>query len=1090
MRRISAQILADHLRRNPISVAHRHTGVRRALAFVGRHKLAVGASAVALYGVVLALTAMCPPTAFGPQAPEGLDDYFRDLQTINLALMGAQSTLVGLVYPLVIALVGLLFQESASRTGRLTVYFRETEAAVVGALSLVFIAVLGVQSLSYALVPLKVTGAMTVLNVLWFIANLAGLAFFVLRSLDFVRPARRRRMLESYVANEAWRNQLAQIVLLNRWMAADRYGYLSTPPLIGGGGLIGPYDFDPPLARRLINQPKALLDVDFGCLNAIVRGQARAAVAKRPLTGLTFAARPGRAYRNEIVLLRGIGDLNWAERLLIAWAYHFGPVDRTEPAPLTDILLKEAVSDALSQFELGRFDDFRGRLDDASELHVLLYGLAQEPLKKDEASFNYALMEEGFGTLGGTWLDAYSPMLRRIAERFEGDPRFFESCAYLAPRLYRQARKVAPFKSVEVLFDIPGMLLVSMMARVAEDHADRNPGPIIPGVTFAVPGSLGQAYRRSWLSFVAGWERFGLDLADVDREGVADWATLSAIAPDIKRHLRDSALMVARAAQLGEEQAIGWTVDILLKWKGQVARPWHDRAGQAWALNRAVPTLALMDRVWEEVAALPLAVHGQIPTPASVFGAAIANAWMDTVVILLTNLLGRCPDPVGGKVEGGTPEAAAALFQNRAFDPGASAHSRGPEFDTAALLRCLVRMADRADGYQADFEELADAIDRLEGPNYVSGRVYGWSGPDIVHADADLTLILLASTLAPLAGRRRGTFAVGEELTQMLLPRLDASRRNIRWRLRGLQDAVAGVDLVRAAALMSLVTGQAIDATEAGARLERTQDVLASCQAIIDAERETRITASVVDPARLAEVEFAAGATAFSPDHFPLSLFGDVAVIDEVLPRFTYRLNGLPRGAYTDPAMDDGYAGGDDFFDQHLASNLRPRILFEALVVGPAVQKSPRTPVGWWREIKAGVAAVEAAGFTPILIRPDRRGPEWLLDWHYGAPGDTTRPADLILERREDFGDGYDFHLNGVAMYSSGGAGLATWVLGREMFERAEFETFPSGRQVQASFAPDPGDVWRATISLEWGRRLTMAQGPKWRIGPKAKAVR
>ena len=99
------------------------------LAFVRRHWRVSLLVAIALYGVVGTITALVPPTDYGPQIPGDLADYFRDLQTINLALLGAQATLLGLVYPLVIALVGMLFETRSSTGHRLQIYFSETEAA-------------------------------------------------------------------------------------------------------------------------------------------------------------------------------------------------------------------------------------------------------------------------------------------------------------------------------------------------------------------------------------------------------------------------------------------------------------------------------------------------------------------------------------------------------------------------------------------------------------------------------------------------------------------------------------------------------------------------------------------------------------------------------------------------------------------------------------------------------------------------------------------------------------------------------------------------------------------------------------------------
>lgn len=101
------------------------------------------------------------------------------------------------------------------------------------------------------------------------------------------------------------------------------------------------------------------------------------------------------------------------------------------------------------------------------------------------------------------------------------------------------------------------------------------------------------------------------------------------------------------------------------------------------------------------------------------------------------------------------------------------------------------------------------------------------------------------------------------------------------------------------------------------------------------------------------------------------------------------------------------------------------------------------------------------------------------------APGGLARPADLRLEWRDGGGVAYDFHLNDVAVHSDPGAGPATWIIGREMFERVEFELFGPDRRIHATLAPDVHNPWRADVRLEWGRRVTMRGGKKWRIGTR-----
>lgn len=1082
LRRISSDIVAAHLSKNPVSVAHATSGFGRLLRGVGDRPAMTFVVVGLIYMLVLAATALCPPTAIGPQIPDGLVDYFRDLQTINLALLGAQATLLGLVYPLVIALVSLLFQESGARSGRLTIYFRETEAAAVGALSLALVAAISLQSLTYAHLPLKVVGATTVLNLLWFLANLAGLAVFVLRSLDFIRPSRRFAMTKRYVANTAWPEQLKAIVLANRLQGAEAYGYLTGLPQPGAVGLVNPYDFDPPLLKLWFADPMQLRDVRFGVLNALIRSQGRAAAKGLPIAGLSFAVRTGRTYRGEVALLRGEGVVGWAERQLARHGFVFRRPSKAEPAEATAGLLKEIANDALAQFEAGRYDEFDRHLDDLTELHGFLYGLAEAP-ESPGSRFNYAQIDEGFRTVGGAWIRAYRHLVARVGDHVEADPRFLERCAYLPRSLYRRARAVASFEALTPVLDLHAILLWALMGRAARVRADHAPATPAPGATFSVPGSLGDTYRRAWLNFVAGWESFGDELAASPDDGPISWDAVQERAPGMLQHLRESAMMVAKAAQLGEVQAVGWTTDMLLKWNDRMARGWREPGNDHWALHRALPTLALVEKPWTEVEALPLTVHDQPKSPQGVFAAALSNGWLDVLVSLTASLLGRAAIPTGTDPADGAGAAATALYRNTGFDPDAAAHPREAPIQLESLLRSLIRTTDRQSGYASTIEDLAERIDQLEGPNYISGRVYGWSralGPG--DAVDPLIVLLAAVTTPPAAGRRRGALTLGDDLRALLLPVDDARRRNILDRLEGLQAALAAVDVVRSGRLISMLLGAPVPGAQVTARLAAVGDILAECKRVIDEARLAAITTAPVDPGRLAAVERGAARGAFDMVSFGLSLFPTITEVDVPLTRFTHILHNLRRGVFTEPLLSPDQDLEADA-EQWLGSRVGSRVLADALNQGAVTRRSVSTAAGWWKAVKAALSAVEAAGMTPLVIRGGRDAPAWLMDWHYGAPGGLARPADIHLEWRDGCGPGYDFHLNDVAVHADPGAGPATWIFGREMFESVEFELFGPDRRVRASLTSDALNPWRADVRLEWGRRVTMRAGPKWRIG-------
>lgn len=1080
LQRITTRLHHEHLRRNVASAGLRNGWGRRLLAFVRRHWRVSLLMAIALYGVVGTITALVPPTDYGPQIPGDLTDYFRDLQTINLALLGAQATLLGLVYPLVIALVGMLFETRSSTGHRLQIYFSETEAAPVGGLALAYIAFVALQSLLYAQLELKVVGAITVLNVLWFAVNLLGLAFFVLRSLDFVQPTRRVRLTRSYIANVAWRDQLRSLMLANRWVNAATYKYLPQDPE-DSEFTITPFISDKDLVSRDFSRPRRLIDIRFGVLSVALKARAKRALAEDKEIRTTLAGWPDQDYASRAVLVRGVGETNWSERRLFLAAFRFGPVSHRDPIPTTEGLLAEGAADLVSLFDAGRLDDFKARLRELLEQHGLYYQLAQTPQDPGDTPFNYGAMDSGFQTLAMEWVRAYIPLLDRLAEQLSSDPKFLDSAASLAARLQRRVGG-APHEATRALFFptmylVRGLLLNATRARVLTSESPPEP-------TFTFAGPKGDAYARAWQDVVGGWETFADALAPLATNKPAPWPRIRAMAPGLARHLRDTAMMVAVVAQSGETTAIRWTVDLMLKWDERVRRVWPT-SGQSWAVERALPTLALTSREWEAVPA-SLYRHGDRPAePIDVFDAAIENAWRDTLLVLVCSLIGRSVSPSPGVMNDGAAMAACALFQNREFDTGASYHPRSAPLVTEEILRSILRLVGEAGNddaaYGRSIEELAEQISRLEGPNYISGRVYGWSGEASLWGQNTTHGLLIAASLNTPSPGRTGKIGVSGTIRTLLLPSSDEARRAIIRHLEGIRDALPHIDRVHGAGIASALTASAIDVPEFEARLERVREWLDYCLAIIQAAREQVLLSAPVDKAALRAISDAAQSRGFSKEAgaFPVSAFAAVDRSSDALKPMVYRQTHVRRGAYVSPPMDDRMGSEGEWWAHELVGRVGEIVLLDVLETSNPSRRSPRSAATYWKALSEALEAVRSTGQSPVVIRPHRQDPKCLWDWTHGH-GD--RPSDFAFVRQPNGDDSYDFHLNGTPVYSSRAANGATWVFGLERLERLTFRSFGEEGLTTLTLDPDAASPWSASLRLEWGRKVRLSDGPAFRI--------
>lgn len=101
------------------------------------------------------------------------------LRDTNVALLSAQPTLLGLVYPIVIALISVLFGSRSSGGARLLIFIRQKGAIRVGTSALRLCAATTAALALGALLPLAITVGFTAVNLRWFLANLLGIGLFL-----------------------------------------------------------------------------------------------------------------------------------------------------------------------------------------------------------------------------------------------------------------------------------------------------------------------------------------------------------------------------------------------------------------------------------------------------------------------------------------------------------------------------------------------------------------------------------------------------------------------------------------------------------------------------------------------------------------------------------------------------------------------------------------------------------------------------------------------------------------------------------------------------------------------------------------------
>ncbi len=155
-------------------------------------------------------------------------DFLSTINEINRVFLAVQATLIGVIFPIAIALVSLLLQQRGQTfsSSRVDIYFRESRAFEISASSIMLIIVLVVQQFwpvsalsgTFFSTPHTIFAQIAlVIHGFWLALNALAIWRFMKVSFRFISPGGQKDILRRFVAHESVpldiENQLTRIYL-------------------------------------------------------------------------------------------------------------------------------------------------------------------------------------------------------------------------------------------------------------------------------------------------------------------------------------------------------------------------------------------------------------------------------------------------------------------------------------------------------------------------------------------------------------------------------------------------------------------------------------------------------------------------------------------------------------------------------------------------------------------------------------------------------------------------------------------------------------------------------------------------------------
>ena len=1019
------------------------------------------------------------PRSLGPLAEElGKRETIRDLLSY---MLGAQATMVGLIFPLALGMVTLIVQrdEGAATNADVQLYYDQSLAYAVGTSGITLAIALVVALLAPEAAILDLFGraevvwsiSLALLMVLgfWLLANLVVTWQFLIISLSFIGPSYRAAVRRRFVATRVIPRHLSALLSEYAYVQIGEKllpGAAKPTPFVMAGAAEGTRG-DRAIAARF-GRTRQLFDVRLMPLRLAVRywawrcrraGEGPGSDKYDWMLGL--AGPLDRTFRGDVLLCRRKGGvaLGPIERWLIRRALVFrAPVERDDLGP-SDIL-EELGDRVVVQIDRMAVTGFDHALKEMREFHRFLL-TAYTIIDEEGEATSYA----AYGSISAehsNWVREYRRLFERAVAIIEREDSFIGSLAFMAANLVPSPKDNVPPWIVGGLYEFPQYMVHRIGHWLTAQRGPRGKGAraLVPG---PLPPQVAKAYRSVALRIVGANEsalQAGARYAEVpdgtDEAGA--WSLLARSWPILFKHIESAAYLIAASHWHEDDIGAELFAESFLHWR-QTLGDIGEENGR-YILRAAFLSSDLVDLDWQSVHArvTPLLLHPEFreATPATIYAAIVANLHADVRVVTACVLAGWAGKPVQiYGAQGAAKRLAGAI---------------APREGSAALdlVRTFVRLrmaewsADKS-GYVGLLDNLVRKLDGMIEGERVPGRVYsiesrfrvGSLAPDwfaLVAALGDAASFASIEKWLSELGADEATARIGDD--------------NL-WQLQNWLTRTASVwsePASRSARIEAIAAlGSVLDSEAAGDGLHAS---LVAAADAINAHRTRRLVALPIAPEAIAALQSAAAVELGNlPGRIGLFPHAVVRVVEGRSRRATFKMTGVDKNQLV-VVLDET---NDSALSQRFADRLAGHAA--RLAWKPYFNlRRRRIAVGSLRALfeTAGVegAKIAAAGARPIVLMPTRN-----VDWPdlYDA---RREMGDAVMERGGDeLPSTYLYTYAGVDFHRSG---LSQPELFSDDLLEEIMLTAPDAEQlvaVDAKPEADPTDVTvtaRISVSANW----------------------
>jgi hypothetical protein len=967
--------------------------------------------------------------------------HLKPILDFQSTLFGAQITLLGLVFPLVIAFIGVLLQGKSSNKFLWSVYKYNSGFMLLGfsaiTLTIFFVTSKALEPwLSY-----RETIALAVSTTIWFTINLLLTGRFLWNTMRFLELENRMEMLVKYAINDVIATDIRSRLLAHHIILAKRTGLL--PESKEGLFDIETYSVTP-LPNRVIkvnSQPKFIINIWYRLLGfGIWLWALQASFSNlRKVPTLCFPFKADNKSKN-IIFAESSISINFLSGFLIRRSVRLSKKHEESIFKVEQMIIAlfGQVEDALKENNTLLFETAKNDLERFyKEIESSMFFIDDEG-----QPYNWILLL-GATIFGRSMLDVFVRESVRIAKvitrRMPEDATFYESWCYLYPRLFSNLSKDSPRKIAETYIDGHYYIWGSLMSRMGSYHFS----DVIAN----------QQRDRAIKHFVGSWEHWS-KLIDENFNSVSQANFDIAM-----RHLANTSKLIIYATKYENWDAARWTTDVFVHWFELFSNFQQNYRHFGWHHELITPDILKLD-VAHQLRIAISAPNDFEESEATLI--ALRNYWTDIRCLTAAYMMG-VPQY---KVDVLYKDYVEAILNSRRLEPTneddtESAHR--PLISTRDLLGVYIRQIGHwgeQQAYNSMLENHLEDLARIEEPEWVSGRIYSSVGTKqelYLPRFFKIVGIGLTTTVFNLDDKWLG-FLKSNYISQAHSVNVISDLRNLTVIDDTLLDTVC----------YQFKIGKEEAEQKRNLFIESINNIIAD----LEARNVSQIINAPIDRQRLINLGIAASGVAFtlSEGPVPISLFQHIDYVGELSsgPVITNILNHntseVSEGIEVNRPLNEGELL-KEFIVQRLVIEVFDRLFRDMswqsnqyedslVLLSQAVEDSK---------------FIKNNGLTPIMFI----GP-WSLyhliensKWRYSRD-DNRLPFDIAIESGRE--ESYVCHLNDIEIYRIPFIKVDFSVLvPKESFRKIKIKRFGEGRYVDVNFTTKSDSDLTGTLSLTFG---------------------